>query len=108
MAYYLFQAAYAAEAVGAMVKSPQNRLEAVRPFAEKLGGNIVGAWLAFGEYDVVAILQMPDNASAAAFSMAASSGGHLKATKTTPLMTFEEGIEAMKKAGTVGYQPPSS
>ena len=108
MAYYLFQAAYAAEAVGAMVKDPQNRLEAVRPFAEKLGGSIVDAWLAFGEYDVVSILQMPDNASAAAFSMAASSAGHLKAAKTTPLMTMEEGVEAMKKAGEAGYQPPGS
>ena len=108
MAYYLFQAAYAAEAVGAMVKNPQNRLEAVRPFAEKLGGSIVDAWLAFGDYDVVAILQMPDNVSAVAFSMAASSGGHLRAAKTTPLMTFEEGIEAMKKASGAGYQPPGS
>ena len=106
MAYYLFQASYTAEAVGTMVKNPQNRLEAVRPFAEKLGGKIVDAWTAFGEYDVVVILEMPDNVSAAAFSMAASSGGHLKAVKTTPLMTIAEGIEAMRKAGKAGYQPP--
>ena len=106
MACYLFQAAYTSEAVGTMVENPQNRQEMVRPFAEKLGGRIVDAWMAFGEYDVVAILEMPDNVSAAAFSMAASSGGHLRAAKTTPLMTMEEGVEAMKKAGQAGYQPP--
>jgi hypothetical protein len=38
--------------------------------------------------------------------MAASAGGAVKATKTTPLMTMEEGIEAMRKAGTAGYRPP--
>jgi uncharacterized protein with GYD domain len=106
MAYYLFQTAYTSEAVDALIQTPQDRIKAVQLTAEKLGGRIVDAWLAFGEYDVVALLEMPDNVSAVAFSMAASSAGHLKAAKTTPLITFEEGIEAMKKAGGVEYQAP--
>ena len=108
MAYYLIQAAYTREAWAAMVKNPQNRAEAVKPVIEKLGGSIKGLWLGFGEYDAVAIVDMPDNASAAAFSLAASAGGGVRAFKTTPLMTVEEGMEAMKKAGDVGYKPPSS
>jgi hypothetical protein len=44
---------------------------------------------------------MPDNVSAAAFSVAASAGGAIKAIKTTPL-------EAMKKAATAGYKPPKA
>lgn len=107
MAYYLVQAAYTPEAWAAMAKNPQNRVEAVRPVAERLGGKLENGWLAFGEYDIVAILQMPDNASAAAFSIAASAGGAVKAIKTTPLMTTDEGIAAMKKASGVGYRPPS-
>jgi uncharacterized protein with GYD domain len=71
-----------------------------------LGGKIECAYLAFGEYDVVVVLDMPDNVSAAAFSIAASAGGAVKAAKTTALMTMEEGIEAMRKAGTAGYRPP--
>jgi len=35
-----------------------------------------------------------------------ASGGSLKSSKTTPLMTFEEGVEAMKKAARTGYRPP--
>jgi uncharacterized protein with GYD domain len=62
--------------------------------------------LSFGEDDVVAICELPDNVSAAAFSLAVSAGGALKTSKTTPLMTFEEGIEAMKKAPKAGYRPP--
>ena len=106
MAYYLVQAAYTAEAWAAMVKNPQNREEAVRPVIEKLGGRVEGAWLAFGEYDIVAIFQMPDNVSAAAFSLAASGGGAVKTIKTTPLMTLQEGMEAMRKAAGAGYRPP--
>lgn len=107
MAYYLLQAAYTPQAWTAMVKSPQNRLDAVRPVVEKLGGKVEGAWLAFGEYDAILICQMPDNVSAAAFSMAASAGGAVKAVKTTPLMTMEQAMDAMRKAGGAGYRPPS-
>ena len=68
---------------------------------------IKGLWLAFGEYDAIGIIEMPDNVSAAAFSMAASASGGLKALKTTPLITVEEGMEAMTKAGSCGYESPS-
>ncbi len=70
-------------------------------------GSIKGLRLAFGEYDAIGIVEMPDNASAAAFSLAAAAGGGVKAFKTTPLMTVEEGIEAMTKAGSCGYESPS-
>jgi len=45
---------------------------------------------------------MPDNVSAAAFSMAVSAGGALKALKTTQLITPEEAMLAMKKAAKSG------
>ena len=108
MAYYLIQAAYTPDAWAKMVKHPQNRQQAVAPVIERLGGSIKGFWLAFGEYDVIAVVEMPTNVSAAAFSLAASAGGGVKALKTTPLMTVEEGTEAMSKAGDTGYRPPSS
>ncbi len=106
MPYYMLQAAYTPEAWAAMVQNPQNRLEALRPVVEKLGGRIEGGWLAFGEHDVVLICQMPNNVSAAAFSMAGAAGGATRAVKTTPLMTTEEAMEAMRKASDVGYSPP--
>jgi len=51
---------------------------------------------------------MPSNVSAAALSIAAAAGGALKSCITTPLLTFEEGLEAMKKAMKAGYQPQNS
>lgn len=106
MAFYLVQASYTAQATAAMIKSPQDRAAAVRPMIERMGGKLHGLWFAFGEYDVVVIVEMPDNASAAAVAMAVGSTGGFSAYRTTPLFTTAEAMEAMKKAGGAGYQAP--
>ncbi len=106
MPSYLIQVAYTPESWAAMIKEPQNRLEAVRPVVEKLGGQFAHAWLAFGEYDIVGIVDMPENTDAAAFAIAVAAGGGCKAFKTTPLLTVEEGVEAMRKAQAAGYRRP--
>jgi uncharacterized protein with GYD domain len=108
MPHYLLQAAYTNEAWSNLVKNPQNRVDAIRPVVERLGGKLVDAWFAFGDYDVILICDMPNNVGAAALSMAASAGGAVKAAKTTPLMTVSEAVEAMKRASGAGYQPPRS
>jgi uncharacterized protein with GYD domain len=86
------------------VKKPQNRIEAVRPAIEKLGGTIESAWFTFGDYDVVLIVQMPSNVDASAISIAFAAGGACKAVKTTPLLTVEEAVKAMKKAAGSEYR----
>ena len=55
---------------------------------------------------VVAILQMPDNVRAAAFSVAVSAGRAVRAFKTTPLLTMEESMQVMKSAGGAKYRSP--
>jgi uncharacterized protein with GYD domain len=105
MAHYLVQISYAPETWAALVQNPQDRGEAVRGAIENLGGRIEQIWLAFGEEDVVGIMDMPDNVAAAAISMAFSAGGACKNVKTTPLLSIAEGIEAMKKAAQCGYAP---
>lgn len=106
MAHYLLQVAYTPQAWAAMIKNPQDRVQALKPVLDKMGGKIDSAYFAFGGYDLVAILQMPGNADAAAFAMAAAAGGAVKALKTTPLLTTAEGLDAMRKAAASGYAPP--
>ena len=108
MAYYLVQVAYTPEAWSALIRHPHDRIAALRPVLDKLGGRIESSYFAFGEYDIVAILDMPASVDAAAFSLAATAGGALKALKTTPLLTAAEGVEAMQKAATLGYEPPTA
>ena len=107
MPYYLIELSYTKEAVADLVQNPQDRIEAVRPAYEELGVTIREAYLAFGEYDVVLIAEAPSNVQAVAIAMAVVAGGGVSKYRTTPLMTWEEGVEAMEAAGGSGYQPPS-
>ena len=107
MTHFLFQVAYTAEGWAALVGQPHNRLDEIRPVVTRLGGSVDNLWVSFGEYDVVVLLQLPDNVSAAAFSIAVSAGGAVRAVKTTPLISVEEGVNAMRRAGDVGYKPPA-
>ena len=108
MAYYSLQTAYTPLGWAALVKDPQDRLKAVKPVVERLGGSILHGWFMFGEYDLLLICEMPDHVSAAALSIAISAGGAVKAVKTTPLMTFDDGLEALRKAKEAEYAPPAS
>jgi uncharacterized protein with GYD domain len=108
MPRYLFQLAYTPAAWAALLRDPQDRVAIVRPVIERLGGRFEGVYFAFGDYDLIAIVEAPDNVSAAAFSLTLTAGGAVKAVKTTPLMTIEEGLAAMRKGADAGtlYQPP--
>jgi len=108
MPLYMFQAAYTSEAWKAQIDNPQNRIEQVRPMLESQGGKILGAYYAFGEYDLVILLEAPDNVSVSALALAAAAGGAVNAQKTTVLMSIEEGIAAMRKASGTGYRPPGN
>jgi uncharacterized protein with GYD domain len=105
MATYMFQVAYSSAALSALINHPQDRAEAVRKPIEKLGGKVIGFWLSFGEFDTVGIVEMPDHISAAAFALAVAAGGSVKAQRTTPLLSTEDGQAALKKAATSGYKP---
>jgi uncharacterized protein with GYD domain len=103
---YMIQVAYTPEAWATMIKNPQDRIAAVRPAVESVGGTIAEGFISFGEYDLVAIAEFPDNVAAASFSVATTARGAIKAFKTTPLLTIAEAQAAMKQASTVKYEPP--
>ena len=106
MPRYLVQASHSLEGMTALVANPMDRSEAIRRVVENLGGVLESFHYSFGEYDVVGIVEMPDNAAMAALSMAISAGGAVKALKTTPLLSVSEAMEAMAKAGSSAYRPP--
>jgi uncharacterized protein with GYD domain len=102
----MYQASYTSEAWAEQLKNPQNRLEQMRPMVEAAGGKLLAFYYAFGEYDIVAIMEAPDNITASALALAVVGGGALKNGKTTVLMSVEDGIAAMRKASGTGYRPP--
>jgi uncharacterized protein with GYD domain len=106
MPHYLLQASYTSDAWAALAREPEDRIEAIRPVIQRLGGRVVAGYLSFGDHDIVAIVELPSSISAAAFSMASSGGGAIRVRKTTPLLTPEEAKQAMLVAGETRYPVP--
>jgi len=107
MPRYLIQASYTAEAAAALASKPQDRTEGLRAVMGKLGAQLVSLDYALGEYDVCAIYTAPDDTTAVAIALAVTAPGHLRAYKTTKLLSQEEFMEASRKASGAGYQAPS-
>ena len=106
MPKYLLQASYTADGLkGLMKDKASGRQAAVKKAVEGAGGKVEAFYYAFGKSDVVVIADVPDNVTAAAFSLAAAASGLVRIT-TTPLLTIEETDQALKKS--VGYRPPGS
>ena len=101
----MYQATYTAESVAAQIREPQDRIEAVRPAIEALGGKVLAGGYPFGEYDVLAVYEAPDDTAAAAFALAIAAGGAVKSAKTTRLLTGQEWMESLRKAEGSQYRP---
>jgi uncharacterized protein with GYD domain len=106
MPYYMVQASYTSEAWAAQIANPQDRLAALGQMIERNGGTLHAGYYSFGEYDVVLIIESPDNETAASTMIAAAAGGAVSNLKTTVLLTNDEGQGAIKGAGGVAYSPP--
>lgn len=104
MPKYLLQVNYTLDGVkGVLSKGGSARRAAADAFAESVGGSIESMYFAFGDTDVFAVADLPDNSAAAAIALAISGSGAGKA-RTVVLLTPEE-VDAATKVG-VRYTPP--
>ena len=104
MAKYLYQVQYKTEGLKGLLKEGGvSRRNHLVKLVEGLGGNLESFYYAFGENDLYAIVDLPDNASSSALSMVVNAAGSVS-VKTVVLLTPEEVDTATKK--TVAYRPP--
>ena len=104
MPKYLVQANYVGEGVKGLLKEGgSSRRAAVEKLFSLVGGTIEAFYYAFGDTDLFIIVDLPDNATAAALSLIVSATGAVT-PKVTVLLTAEEIDEAAKK--TLSYRPP--
>ncbi len=106
MSHYMTQFAYTAETWAALRSNPVDRTATVSALAEKLGCRVINLYYHFGEYDGSLIFEAPDDTAANALVIAATAPGHVKATRTTRLMTPAEAVAAMRKAQSAELEPP--
>jgi len=104
MPKYLYQVSYAAEGAKGLLKDGgSKRKAAAEALVKSVGGKVEAFYFAFGQTDAYVIVDLPDNASAAAGALVVSATGAIS-LKTTVLITPEEMDAAAKKS--VSYSPP--
>ena len=106
MPKYLISANYTAKGMeGVRAAGAKSRVDAVSAMLEGMGGRLDSFHFAFGDTDVFAIVEAPDDEAAAAVAIAINSSGAVS-TRTTKLLTVEQIDEALRR--TVDYRPPGA
>jgi uncharacterized protein with GYD domain len=106
MALYLTRFSYTPETWARLIQNPEDRRPAATQYIEAVGGKLHGFWYAFGEHDAYAVYEAPDNVAMATSSLAITAGGALSSLQTIPLLSVEDAMTAMKKAGAIRYRRP--
>lgn len=105
MPKYMINASYSTQGInGILAEGGSSRRTAVDALATSVGGSVEAFYFTLGEHDVVAIVDVPDNAAAAAIAMTVGAGGGLSDYSTTVLLTAAEMDAASKKSP--AYRPP--
>lgn len=104
MPKYLVQASYIGDGVQGLRKEGGTaRRAVVEKACSSVGGKLDAFYFAFGETDVVTIMDLPDNVTAAGVALLVAASGTV-GVKTTVLLTPEEVDAAVKVGG--DYRPP--
>lgn len=97
MPKYLSLGSYTNEGVkGVMKEGGSGRRKAVEDAVKAMGGRVEAFYFAFGEFDIAAITDVPDNVTAAALAIGIAATGTAN-LKTVVLLTPEEIDQATKK-----------
>jgi|SRR5579872_6039811 len=106
MPKYLLQASYTVEGLKGLKKAKAfSRKAAVAKLVKAIGGKLETLYFALGDYDILAIVDMPDATSAAAMSLAVSATGVCRSIATTALLDLGEMDAALAKSD-VGFRGP--
>ncbi|MFD7880421.1 GYD domain-containing protein [Streptomyces sp. NPDC059766] len=105
MAKFLIQASYTSEGTKGLLKEGgSGRRAAVDQVVTDLGGEVEAMYFAFGDDDIVLVVDLPDPVSMAAISLAVKASGALH-TRATPLLTLDEIDEAARRL--VAFRAPA-
>jgi uncharacterized protein with GYD domain len=107
MTRYLIEHIPVPQAAAAVIKNPQDRTEAIRTIFESVGGKLEHYFIASYENTIYLLGEVPDEESLKAIMVSIWASGVSMSLKAKSLMTATEAVEVYKKAGTIGYRPPS-
>lgn len=108
MGHYLIEVGYTSDAWSSQLQTKANVVDRISPALKACGAKLECIYYAFGDVDLIAVIDFKTPEDAAAFALAVGSSGALRMYRTTPLLSVEQGITSMKKAGAIreAYSPP--
>jgi uncharacterized protein with GYD domain len=77
------------------IKESSDRYNSFKASLEKVGGKVIGGYYAFGEYDVVIIMEAPNDETVMSLMLKVGSVGNVK-TKTLKAFDINEGLNIIK------------
>jgi len=104
VAKYLIEASYTVDGVqGVLKEGGSGRRAAIEQLITAAGGTVESFYFVFGEDDVIVVVDLPDNATMAAVSLAISAAGG--ATSSVRVLLTPEEIDAAARK-TIQYRAP--
>jgi uncharacterized protein with GYD domain len=94
VSYYILLINWTEQGIG-KIKESSERYSAFKASVEKAGGKLIGGYYTFGEYDVVIIIEAPNDDIVMSLMLKIGSYGNVR-TKTLKAFTAEEGIKIIK------------
>ena len=106
MAHFMFTASYTVEGLrGIRSEGARSRIAVVEEMCESLDGKLETAYWSFGHTDFICIVELPDNAAAAAAATAVAATG-AASVQTTVLLTADQIDDAIGRS--LEYRAPGA
>jgi uncharacterized protein with GYD domain len=94
LSQYIILINWTEQGISKINESP-DRYSSFKALVEKAGGRLIGGYYTFGEYDVVIIIEAPDDEVVMSLMLKVGSAGNVR-TKTLKAFTAEEGMKIIK------------
>jgi uncharacterized protein with GYD domain len=110
VAHYLIEVGYTPESWSNQIETKDNVIDRLTPALKACGAKLECLYYAFGDVDVVGVIDFKTPEDAAGFALAVGSTGALRLYRTTPLLSVDQGIASLQKASKIraAYSPPLS
>jgi uncharacterized protein with GYD domain len=110
MPKYVVLFSLTADALSRFIDNPGDRRGPVQKLADAVGGRLESYYWMFGQYDGLAIFDMPDAQSMAALSLTVGSSGVARHVETHELIEASDLVSIVGKAKSAqpSYSPPGS
>jgi uncharacterized protein with GYD domain len=103
MLTFITQGRYTREAIKGMIVKPEDRADALSRHVGRAGGRVIGHYLTFGDYDFLAIIEVPGETQMAAILLSAAGAGGISDLRTTLAMNSVEAKGAFAAAGDLAH-----